>query len=86
MGVGVLVALLASPRVVWSQGNVLMGLDGNFVNNIGANYGTFNFSNTVGPAPDVGKYGAFTIAEPGAGGSGVGLNYTMLYEGGIVSH
>ena len=54
---------------------------GYFVNNIGANFGTFNFSNTVGPAADVGQYGAFTMAEPGSGGSGVGLNYTMLYEG-----
>ena len=30
LGVGVLLALSASPRVVWSQGNVLMGLDGIF--------------------------------------------------------
>jgi MYXO-CTERM domain-containing protein len=81
--VGVLFVIAAHARVACAQGNVLMGLDGNFVNNIGANYGTFNFSNTVGAAPDVGKYGAFTLTEPGAGGSGVGLNYTMLYENGV---
>ena len=60
-----------------------MGLDANFVNNTGAQFGTFNFSNTVGPAADVGRYGAFTIAEPVRGGSGVGLNYTTLYENGV---
>ena len=65
----VCVALTVLPGAVCGQGNVLMGLDGNFVNNTGAQFGTFNFSNTVGPAADVGRYGAFTMAEPGAGGS-----------------
>ena len=81
-GLTACLALIAFPGAVYGQGNVLMGLDGNFVNNTGAQFGTFNFSNTVGPAADVGRYGAFTIAEPGAGGSGIGLNYTTLYEGG----
>jgi hypothetical protein len=78
----VLLAVGSQARFAAAQGNVLMGLDGNFVNNIGANYGTFNYGNTVGQAPaaDGGKYGAFTLAEPGSDGSGVGLNYTMLYE------
>ena len=80
-GLTICVAFFVHPGTVCGQGNVLMGLDGNFVNNIGANYGTFNYSNTVGPAADVGRYGAFTIAEPGSGGSGIGLNYTMLYDG-----
>jgi hypothetical protein len=82
---GLALCVVASQaRYAAAQGNVLMGLDGNFVNNIGANYGTFNYGNTVGQAPaaDGGKYGAFTIAEPGSDGSGVGLNYTMLYENG----
>ena len=48
-GVSLIIVVLCA-GVVQAQGNVLMGLDGNFVNNIGANYGTFNYGNTVGQA------------------------------------
>jgi hypothetical protein len=60
-----------------------MALDGMIVNNTGGGqpgwggYGRFTYSSTVGPpvTPTLGQYDAFTLAEPGAGGSGVGVNF-----------
>jgi hypothetical protein len=68
---------------VHAAGNVVMALDGMIVNNTGGGqagwggYGRFTYSSTVGTpvTPTLGQYDAFTLAEPGAGGSGVGVNF-----------
>ena len=81
-GVSLFIAL-ASTVVVRAQGNVIMGLDALIVNNSGGGqpgwggFGRFNYSNTVGVATDLGRYGAFTVSEPGASGSGVGVNFAL---------
>ena len=75
---------LWSPSV-HAQGNVVMGLDGLIVNDASGNgqpnwggFGRFTYGAiTVGPSATLGRYGAFTVAEPGSDGSGVGVNFTL---------
>jgi hypothetical protein len=67
----------------YASGNVVMALDGMIVNNTGGGqpgwggYGRFTYDSTVGPpvTPTLGQYDAFTFAEPGNAGSGVGVNF-----------
>jgi hypothetical protein len=61
-----------------------MALDGLIVNNGGggqsgwSGFGRFTYGSiTVGPSATLGRYGAFTVAEPGTGGSGVGINFAI---------
>jgi hypothetical protein len=61
-----------------------MALDGMIVNNTGGGqtgwggFGRFNYGPvTIGPSPTLGRYGAFTLAEPGTGGGGVGVNFAL---------
>src|SRR5215213_8517947 len=66
-----------------ATGNVAMALDGMIVNNSGGGqagwggFGRFTYGVTVGPSPTLGRYGAFTLSEPGAGGGGVGVNFAL---------
>jgi hypothetical protein len=72
---------------VLAQGDVVMALDGNIVNNTGGGqpswggYGRFSYGNgfTVGDptTAGLGRYDAFRITETGVGGGGVGVNYTI---------
>src|SRR5688572_21918087 len=63
----------SSPKAC-AQGNVVMALDGMIVNNT---FGRFSYGGMiVGESPTLGRYGAFTISEPGNEGSGVGINFT----------
>jgi hypothetical protein len=67
-----------------ASGNVVMALDGMIVNNTGGGqpawggYGRFSYGGiTVGESATLGRYDSFTIAEPGADGSGVGVNFAI---------
>ena len=67
-----------------ATGNVALALDALHVNNGGGGqpgwggFGRFTYGPiTVGPSSTLGRYGAFTIAEPGTGGSGVGFNFAL---------
>ncbi len=67
-----------------AQGNVVLALDGMIVNNTGGGqpgwggFGRFNYGPiTLGESAALGRYGAFTVSEPGTGGSGVGVNFTF---------
>jgi hypothetical protein len=84
-GAWLAVTLAAS---VHAAGNVVMALDGMIVNNSGGGqplwggFGRFSYAATgttvtIGTptTPGLGRYDAFTIAEPGLGGSGVGVNF-----------
>jgi hypothetical protein len=80
----VLVAAALSSQQAHATGNVAMALDGMIVNNSGGGqsgwggFGRFSYGgNTIGTSATLGRYGAFTISEPGAGGSGVGVNFAM---------
>lgn len=88
--VGVLALLSTGSREAHAQGNVVMALDGMIVNNSGGGqpswggFGRFSYAATgttvtIGTptTAGLGRYDAFTIAEPGIGGSGVGVNYTI---------
>jgi hypothetical protein len=77
-------AAIASVDAVQASGNVVMSLDGMIVNNTGAGqpswggYGTFSYGSiTVGTSSTLGRYDSFTIAEPGTGGSGLGVNFAI---------
>jgi hypothetical protein len=61
-----------------------MALDALIVNNAGpgqpgwGGFGRFTYGGmTVGPSTTLGRYGAFTVSEPGASGSGVGINFAL---------
>jgi hypothetical protein len=67
-----------------ATGNVALALDALQVNNSGGGqpgwggFGRFTYGPiTVGPSATLGRYGAFTVAEPGTGGSGVGINFAL---------
>lgn len=67
-----------------ATGNVAMALDGMIVNNSGGGqagwggFGRFSYGPvTIGPSPTLGRYGAFTLSEPGTGGGGVGVNFAL---------
>jgi hypothetical protein len=67
------IAFYSSPKIC-AQGNVVLALDGLIVNNT---FGRFSYGGmTVGESSTLGRYGAFTISEPGTAGSGVGINFT----------
>jgi hypothetical protein len=77
----VVVSLTGKAR---ATGNVAMALDALIVNNTGdgqtgwGGFGRFTYGAiTVGPSESLGRYGAFTVAEPGSDGSGVGVNFAL---------
>jgi hypothetical protein len=79
----VAVAAMGSQQAL-ATGNVPMALDGMIVNNTGGGqsgwggFGRFTYGGmTVGDSATLGRYGAFTVSEPGAGGSGVGINFAI---------
>lgn len=79
----IVVAAVSSQQVL-ATGNVPMALDAMIVNNTGGGqsgwggFGRFTYGGmTVGASSTLGRYGAFTVAEPGAGGSGVGVNFAI---------
>ena len=73
-----------------AQGNVVMGFDALMAINsndaggtvMGSNpgfggFGRFSYGGmTLAPSTDLGRYGAFEIRKDGAGGSGMGFNFT----------
>jgi hypothetical protein len=72
------------PNHARATGNVALALDAMIVNNQGpgqpgwGGFGRFNYGgNTIGASTTLGRYGAFTISEPGASGSGVGVNFSF---------
>lgn len=82
----VAIAFLAVTGIgkAYATGNVAMALDGLIVNNSGGGqagwggFGRFNYGAiTLGESATLGRYGAFTVAEPGSGGSGVGINFAL---------
>ncbi len=85
IGVYTILTLTCGATVAHAQGNVVMGLDALIINDASGNgqpnwggFGSFSYGAiTVGPSATLGRYGAFTIAEPGSGGSGLGVNYTL---------
>ncbi|RIK75972.1 MAG: hypothetical protein DCC67_14535 [Planctomycetota bacterium] len=79
-----LAQLLVGSEAAHATGDVALALDGMIVNNTGGGqpgwigFGRFVYgSMTVGPSATLGRYGAFTVSEPGTGGSGVGVNFAM---------
>src|SRR5687768_17729479 len=79
-----LLGATVSARKAQATGNVALALDAMIVNNSGGGqpgwggFGRFNYGgNTIGESTTLGRYGAFTISEPGAAGSGVGVNFAL---------
>jgi hypothetical protein len=77
-------SLAVGVRQAQATGNVALALDAMIVNNQGGGqpgwggFGRFSYGgNTIGPSSTLGRYGAFTISEPGAAGSGVGVNFAF---------
>ncbi len=78
--------IFASASAAHAAGNVVMALDGMIVNNSGGGqpswggFGRFTYGPiTVGTptTAGLGRYEAFTVAEPGTDGSGVGVNFAV---------
>jgi hypothetical protein len=82
-GLAFAAAVFYSSPKSYAQGNVVLALDGMIVNNTGGGqpawggFGRFTYDMTVGESATLGRYGAFTISEPGVAGSGVGVNFTI---------
>src|SRR5688572_17214972 len=82
-GFAVLAIMFSLSPKIYAQGNVVLALDGMIVNNNGdgqpswGGFGRFTYDMTVGESATLGRYGAFTINEPGIAGSGVGINFTV---------
>ena len=90
-GIGVICLFaLCAARSARAQGNVVMGFDALMAINSGDTGGTVMGSNpgfggfgrfsydgmAVTPSTELGRYGAFEIRKDGAGGSGMGFNFT----------
>ena len=55
-------------------GGTVMGSNGGF-----GGFGRFSYGGmTVAPSADLGRYGAFEIRKDGAGGSGMGFNFSLV--------
>jgi len=86
MSVGTAIFALAvfNSQPAHATGNVPIALDAMILNNVGGGqsgwggFGAFSYGGAVaGPSATLGRYGAFTLSEPGASGSGVGVNFAM---------
>lgn len=84
--------VLAGVQAAHAQGNVVMGFDALMAINssdaggtvMGSNsgfagFGRFSYGGmTVAPSATLGRYGAFEIRKEGAGGSGMGFNFSLV--------
>ena len=89
--VGIGLGSLSVARLAHAQGNVVMGFDALMTINssdaggtvMGSNggfagFGRFSYGGmTVAPSATLGRYGAFEITKAGAGGSGMGFNFSL---------